>query len=165
MKTKVFEPHWKILFSPIKSKKLIGHRRVNIRIKFFFFLHKRSLGQGNIFRSVCHSVHKGQRWACLRGQLPQERGQYQGVRGEGPRGEVRIQEGSASKRFVYRGVCIQGCLHPGEGVCNQGGLPMGGFASPRGGSASARSAFRRVGQNPPNQKSGRHAPYWNAFFF
>ena len=48
---------------------------------------KRSLGQGNVFTSVCHSVQRG----------------------------VCIQRGSASRGISIRGVCIQGvCI---GGVC------------------------------------------------
>ena len=57
---------------------------------------KRSLGQGNVFTSVRHSVHGG--WTASR--------------------VVCIQRGLHTGGSASRGVCIQ-CLHP-RGVCLQG---------------------------------------------
>ena len=63
---------------------------------------KGSLRQGNIFWSVCHSVHKE---VCLQDSL------HPGVLPTGEGGGVCLQGG----------VCIQGCM-PVEGVCLQGGF-------------------------------------------
>ena len=50
---------------------------------------------------------------------------------------------------AYKGVCIQGILHPsGGGLCPRFGLSRGG------------SAYRTP---PSNQKSGQYISYWNAF--
>ena len=73
-----------------------------------FSARKRSLGQGNFFTHVCHSVHWGVGFpACITGQMT-------------------------------RGVCIQGVLHQGgsasRGVCKPGGICIQGFCI--GGSAS-----------------------------
>ena len=35
------------------------HPYVKIEIQFYYFITKRSLGQGNVFTPVCHSVHRG----------------------------------------------------------------------------------------------------------
>ena len=52
---------------------------------FLVTVHKQSLEQGNIFTSMCHSVHRGEI-----GWLP-----------------------SMHHRSHYQGVCLQGGLHPG----------------------------------------------------
>ena len=54
-----------------------------------FITRKRSLGQGNVFTPVCHSVHRGD-----------------------------LHPGGST----FKGVCIQGGLHPGEGGLNSVGL-------------------------------------------
>ena len=71
---------------------------------FLFTARKRSLGQGNVCTSVCHSVHGGR--ICIRG-------------------------GSASRQGLYPGGCVsEGGLHPGliciHGVFIQWGLHLGG---------------------------------------
>ena len=76
--------------------------------QFFVTARKRSLGQGNVFTPVCHSVHRG---VCI--------------------WEGQHLEGSAS-----RGVCIWRVLHPGGlhlGAWSaSGGLHPGGSASRAG---------------------------------
>ena len=115
----------------------------------FVTARKRSLGQGNVFTRVCHSVHGG--WglhsggsasgrSASRGDLHQG-GLYPGG-GSASRRGICIQEGGGSSS--RRGVCIhEGDLHPGggsasKGVCLQGGLHLRGL-HPRG-----------IGQTPPS---------------
>ena len=94
--------------------------------------------EGNIFRSVCQSFCPQGDGSALGGEsLP---GGESASGGGSAAGGLPRGEGSAS-----RGVCIQGCLHLGglhhpgglnlerdgvciqvwEGVCIQGGLPLG----------------------------------------
>ena len=78
-----------------------------------FAARKRSLGQGNIFRSVCYSVHR-ERWSASMRSASME-----------------IYIGGGSARGVG-GFCIQEGLPPGDGlhrggVVYSGGLPTGGL--------------------------------------
>ena len=59
---------------------------------------KRSLGQGNVFTSVCHSVHRG---SASRGGLHP---------GGSPSG------GSASRGFALGGSASRGGLHPWDQI-------------------------------------------------
>ena len=99
--------------------------------------HKRSLGQGNIFTSVCHSF------------CPKGRGLH--PRGSASRG-VSASRGSLHPGGLHPGgVCIQewsvfrGVSASGGGVCSQGGgqTPPHRILSTR----------------------GRYASYWNAFLY
>ena len=131
--------------------------------------------EGNVFRSVCQSFcsQGGGFPACITGHM---------TGGIHP-GEICIQEG----------VCIQGGLHPAEGVYIQGRgsasrggvyIQVRGSASRSGslhlgeGSASRGSTSRgvciwEVVQTPPplimtssgSHCSSQHASYWNAFSF
>ena len=66
----------------------------------FFTARKQSLGQGNVFTCVCHSVHKGEGGvdfpASITGHM---------TRGSVSRGDLHLGEGG---------------LHLGEGVYTQG---------------------------------------------
>ena len=72
-----------------------------MKIVYYFYCRKRSLGQGNIFTGVCLSTGGGDSMMSLPVWLP---------------GPVLLLGGSASRR-----VCLQGGLQPGWGS-----LPLGG---------------------------------------
>ena len=105
-------------------------------ITIIYYRPKRSLGQGNVFTSVCHSVHRrGDGFpACITGHMTGIQGggwfpACTSIQGEG----FASRGGSASRRqgvciWGIRGVCIQERgLHPGRGVCIRGrGLHPGG---------------------------------------
>ena len=116
-----------------------------------FTARKRSLGQGNVFTPVCHSVHRGSLSGggevcpgglCLGGSPAGGRVSVQG--GLCP-GVVSAQGGGS--------VCPGGlCL---GGLCPEGSLPRG--ISVQGGRGSVQEDPTRM------VKSGRYASYWNAF--
>ena len=111
---------------------------------------KRSLGQGNIFTPVCHSVHRG---GGVRGCLG-------GVCVVAPGGACMVASGG--------GIC--GCLGGRAwllwgGMCGCSGghaWLLGGHAwlLPGGGVCGFFSFF---GYNEIRSMSGRYASYWNAF--
>ena len=112
----------------------------------FVTARKRSLGQGNVFTPVCHSVHRGVSIpACTTGRMTGgslSRGSLsRGVSVQGglcPGGSlsrgVSVQGGSLSRGISVQGslspmgVSIKGALCPG-GVSVQGGLCPGGSLS------------------------------------
>ena len=104
---------------------------------------KRSFGQGNVFTSSCHSVHRGVAIgfpACITSQM---------TRGSLHWG-VCIQGVPHSRR-----VCIQGGLHKGEGLHPGGALHVvGGWGLGR---SHKHYIIRSI--------SGRCASYLNAFLF
>ena len=111
----------------------------------FITTRKRSLGQGNIFTPVCHSVHRG---------VP-------GPKGGCPApGGVCLVPGGPGWGCLVWGGCLVG------GVPSPGGL-VGGCLVPGGLVRGAPGPGGRVpgGHNPPDGYCcGRYASYWNAFF-
>ena len=69
---------------------------------------QRSLGQGNIFTSVCHSVHRGVGFpACITGHMT--------------RRSLHLGRSASGEICIQGGVCIQGRdLHPGRGLHTRG---------------------------------------------
>ena len=94
-----------------------------------FTARKRILGQGNVFKRVCHSVHS---WLKSMHHRSHDGGAASGGRGSASNGRV-CNWGS-----VYGGrVCIQGervSASRGKMVCIhwEGGLPTGGLGRPPG---------------------------------
>ena len=131
--------------------------------------HKRSLGQGNIFTPVCHSVHRGG-----------------GVRGCS-RGVCVVALGGACV-VLFRGACVVlfgGCAWFYSGwVCV---VALGGMHGCSGGACvvlfreacvvlfgghawfysggGMHGFFSFFGYNEIRSMSGRYASYWNAFLF
>ena len=106
----------------------------------FFTARKRSIGQGNGFTHVCHSVHGGVSVpACTTGHMT---GRYLS-RGVSVQGRGSLSEESLSMGVSVWGVSIYGGLCPG-GSLSGGSLPE---------------------RDPPTVTSGRYASYWNAFVF
>ena len=68
---------------------------------------KRSLGQGNVFTPVCHSVHKGVSLSQHASQVTWQVGLY-------PEGS--LSRGHLSRLISVQGVSVQGVLCP-EGLC------------------------------------------------
>ena len=106
-----------------------------------FTARKRSLGQGNIFTPVCHSVHRG------------------GVRGRG----VCVARGHACPR----GACMPGvCVWPGGhawlGACMVGGRHARGGGMHARGDVHATHAPRPDTMRYGRSLSGQYASYWNA---
>ena len=89
---------------------LNGHIKVN------FYRPQTKFGQGNIFRSVCHSVHWGEgsayRSVCLWGVSLQGGLPLGGSASRGSASGICLQRGSASRGVCLRGVCIQGVGRP-----------------------------------------------------
>ena len=124
-------------------------------ISHIFTARKWSLGQGNVFASICHSFStQGGGGVCIHGGL--HPGHLH------PRG-VCIQGASASGGSASRASASKGGLHPG-GIC------IGGSAS-RGVCIQRGSTFRgNRADLPPRYygiwpTSGRYVSYWNAFLF
>ena len=113
-----------------------------------FTARKRSLGQGNIFTPVCHSVHGGACVVAPGGACMVARGGMRGCWG----GMCGCSGGHV---WFYLGACV---------VLFRGG--MHGFIWGacvvlfRGG---MRGFFRFFGYNEIRSMSGRYASYWNAF--
>ena len=128
--------------------------------KFIFTARKRSLGQGNIFTPVCHSVHRGGWHVWLLGG--------QGVRGcSGGAcmvawgGHVWLLGGAC---VVARGACV--VAPGGHAWLLWGGhawLLRGGMHGCSGGACVVFFSFFRY--NEIRSMSGRYASYWNAFLF
>ena len=107
--------------------RIIHHVSPSCLLKQFITARKRSLGQGHIFTSVCHSVH--------RGETPPEGSASSGVRQTPPlmgyygyglhpsRGGPHPEGGSASRGSASSGICL-------HGVCIRGILLRGGWADP-----------------------------------
>ena len=116
---------------------------------------KRSLGQGNIFTPVCHSVHRGGclvPGGCL---LP---------------GVSALGGGSAPRGGAWSegDVCSGGLPGPGgvpgpRGVSALGGTQSQGVPGPGGDAQS----WGRPGRDPPPDGycCRWYASYWNAFLF
>ena len=79
--------------------------------------HKRSLGQGNVFTPVCHSVQGARGWLTSAHHRSLDRG-----------GGVLHPRGSASRDLGGRGVCMQGGLP--LGICASRGCASGGGGRP-----------------------------------
>ena len=76
---------------------------IGIKVCFIFTARKRSLGQGNIFAPVCHSVHRGE---CLvLGGVCSQRGSAPRGGVPGPEGEV---PGPGGGLFLGGGAWSQG---------------------------------------------------------
>ena len=108
--------------------------------KGIFTVRKRSLGQGNIFKSVCHSVHRRGAW-------------FWGV--PGPGGCLVPGGVPGPGRYLVPGEC----LVQGEGVPGPAGCLVPGAAWCQGG-AWSRGAWWRP---PDDYCCLRYASYWNAF--
>ena len=129
---------------------------------------KRSLGQGNIFTPVCHSVHRGgvrgcsgreggvrgcsggHVWLLWGGMCGSSRGGMHGCSG----GACVVALGGGASMVAWGGMCgfIWGDVH---GFI-QGG--MRGFIW-----GGVRGFFSFFGYNEIRSMSGRYASYWNAF--
>ena len=112
--------------------RIIHHVSPSCLLKQFITARKRSLGQGHIFTSVCHSVH--------RGETPPEGSASSGVRQTPPSWDTMDMV----------------CIHPGVVHIQREGLPPGGlhpvgYAST--GSASGGFCFGGVGQTPSPYKT------------
>ena len=94
---------------------------------------QRSLGQGNIFTSVCHSVHRGVGFpACITGHMT--------------RRSLHLGRSASREICIQGGVCIQGRdLHPGRGLHTRG------WSTSRRGEVCIQGGvcIRGVGQTPP----------------
>ena len=133
------------------------------RILYIFTVRKRSLGQGNIFTPVCHSVHRG--GACV----------------VAPRGACVV-----ALRGVHgcsRGACmvalggVHGCSRGGMHGCSGGAcmVALGGacVVAPRGGhtwllpggvrGCSWGGVHGIWWDMEIRSMSGRYTSYWNAF--
>ena len=110
---------------------------------------KQSLGQGNIFTPVSHSVGKGGGGfpACITGHITRVVCLWGRGGGSASTG-VCIQGESASGGAPFRGVCL-------HGVGIQGGLPPG-----VGGLGRPSPKHYRIWST-----SRWYASYWNAFLF
>ena len=148
---------------PNNSKNNIGsHKEKNSRLQqhpVVFTARKRSLGQGNIFTPVCHSVHGGG-----------------GVRGCSRGGGVRGCSGGACMCGCSGGACMvaRGACMVARGLCMvaPGGLCM---VAPGGREACMVALGGHVWLLPGGgmggirrdteirSMSGRYASYWNAF--
>ena len=128
-----------------------------ISIRIIFTARKRSLGQGNIFTPVCHSVHRG--GACVvapGGACVVLFGGcvvlFKGVRGFIWGGAWFYLGGawfySGGVHGFIRGACV--VLFRGRAWFYLGGVH--GF-------------FSFSGYNEIRSMSGRYASYWNAFLF
>ena len=107
-------------------------------LKYFFTARKRSLGQGNIFAPVCHSVQGGSTWAGT----PPPPGMYPLPRAGTP----------------PLGMCTPWQLHPAwAGTPRLGRYTPGQVHPPTHLQSSACWEIRAT--------SGRYAAYWNAFLF
>ena len=103
--------------------------------------HKRSLGQGNIFTPVCHSVHRG------------------GVRGCGEPAWLWVGVHGCGGSCVVVGACMVAGGMCGWGAC----MVVGGHAW-SGGMHGCRGEAC-IGYDKIRSMSGRYASYWNAFLF
>ena len=113
---------------------------------------KRSLGQGNIFTPVCHSVHSGGMCGCW-GVCALMPG---GVHGCG--GACMVAGGVCAWLWgacmvAWEGVWLPGGMHGCRGAC----MVAGGHAWLLGGAC--------VGYDEIRSMSGRYASYWNVFLF
>ena len=103
---------------------------------YIFTTRKRSLGQGNIFTPVYHSVHRGGIPTCIAGG---------------------ILACLAAGGCLLPGGLLWGVPAPGEGVYSGGSAP-GGYAL--GGICSRGGWWRPP---PDGYCCGRYASHWNAF--
>ena len=109
-----------------------------------FTARKRSLGQGNIFAPVCHSVHRGREYL----------GRYPPWAGTHPPGQVHTPLG----RYTPMQVHPPGQVHPRQ-------VPPGRY-TPQAGTPPGR--YTPLGSNACweiQAISGQYASYWNAFLF
>ena len=147
--------------------------------QLFITVRKRSLGQGNIFTPVCHSVHRGvclsACWDAPGTMHPQDHAPPRG----GMNGGGMYGRGCAWQEGVHRrgacmavgGMCGSGGVHGRgnvwQGVCMAGGMHGGGHAWQRGHAWQGAC----IPCMPPNttrcsrSMCGRYASYWNAFLF
>ena len=118
-------------------------------VNVIFTAHRRSLGQGNIFRSVCFSFHGG---SASRGGPVSGGSAYRGsahrasVYNGGLHYGVCPQGRSAYRESAYRGVCLQGSAH--------GEPAHGGSACRRvciGGVRQTLPRIRKVGGMHPTE--------------
>ena len=128
---------------------LLGWRVLSIY--FIFTARKRSLGQGNIFTPVCHSVHGGGHawlWGCVCG--------FWGVCMVARGRECMVARGRACM-VVGGGMsgCLGGCIVAGGHVWLAGGHAWLQGCMVVGGAC--------VGYDEIRSMSGRYASYWNAF--
>ena len=147
---------------------------------------KRSLGQGNIFTPVCHSVHRGgcmfaRGWGCV------VAGGHAWLPGGvcGCQGACVVAGGHA---WLPGGMCgsggcawLQGCawLWGGMHGCHGGCMVRGACVVARGyawllggmhgsggwGACVVGGVAGCVGYDEIRSMSGRYASYWNAFLF
>ena len=109
---------------------------------------KRSLGQGNVFTLVCHSVHNGGSLSYHASQVTWQGVFVQGLSVQGSLSRGSLSRGSLSRRVsVQGGICPGGSLSKGisdQGVSVQGGslsigVSLSGGSLPRGVSAQGVS--------------------------
>ena len=136
---------------------------------------KRSLGQGNVFTPVCHSVHMGGSLSYHASQVTWQEGSLS--RGVTVQRGVSVQEGLCPEGVSVQGVSVQGSLCPEGGSLSRGSLTRGslsrGGSLPRGslsrGSLSRGSLSRGLCKGdrdtPCTVTSGQYSSYWNAFLF
>ena len=125
----------------------------------FFTARKRSLGQGNIFRSVCQELCPGGGGACMTGMVH--------GRGHAWLGECVWQGGMRGREVCMPrgcawpgGMCGWGDMH-GWGVCMAGGCAWPGGVHGQGGMCGMHVPHPW----PDTTRCGRYASYWNAFLF
>ena len=117
----------------------------------FITARKRSLGQGNIFTPVCHSVHGGGVRGCSGGACVVAPG--------GMRGFIW-----GACMVLFGGVCV--VLFGGACVVLFGGHAWFYLGGVRGFIwGGVHGFFRFSGYNEIRSMSGRYASYWNAFLF
>ena len=108
-----------------------GDRFLLVLLMAIITAHKRSLGQGNIFTSICHSVHRGHawqgvhgRWACMVGGMHMGGVHGRGMHDSGNvhgRGVCMVGGGGMCGGGMHgRGMCGRG--HAWEGACMAGGM-------------------------------------------
>ena len=165
------------------SRHVTFPRNVTTKLHFLFIFtaRKRSLGQGNIFAPVCHSVHRG----GVHGQVPPGQVHHPG--------QVNPSAGTPPGRYPQAGI-PPSQVHPLDRYPRQvhpkAGTPQGRYTPrqvhPLAGTPPPRQVHPPGRVHPPlgrytplwagtpprqvhplhagiRSTSGRYAPYWNAF--
>ena len=125
----------------------------------YFTARKRSLGQGNIFAPVCHSVHRG--GVCSWGVWSRE-----GPPDPHPRGKLRGITSRPTPKGEIEGDQIQAHTQGGHwGGSDPGPHPRGKLRGIRSRPTPTGEIEGDQVQPPDDYCCGRYASYWNAFLF